>query len=93
MVHVLGFVEDERCFNSVAFLKNKVSNRLTNHLELVVSMHAHNVFTLYNFPYEDTYEMWSNVQSTNGQGRYVQNLLVISCLSSHMLVVREHFLA
>ncbi len=28
------------------------------------------VFTLHNFPYEDTYEMWSNVQSANGQGRY-----------------------
>jgi hypothetical protein len=88
MVHVLGFVEDERCFNFVTFFKNKVWNRLTNHLELVVSMHAHKVFTLHNFPYEDTYEMWSNVQSTNGRGQYVQNLLVISCPSSHMLVVR-----
>jgi hypothetical protein len=70
MVHVLGFVKDEQCFSSVAFLKNKVQNRLNNHLELVVSMHAQKFFTLYNFPYKDTYEMWSNVQSTNGRGRY-----------------------
>jgi hypothetical protein len=32
MVHMLGFVEDEWCFNFVAFLKNKMRNRLNNHL-------------------------------------------------------------
>ncbi len=31
MVHVLSSIEDERCFNFVAFLKNKVRNRLNNH--------------------------------------------------------------
>ncbi len=61
MVHVLSFVEDERCFNSIAFLKNKVRNRLNNHFRLVVSMYAHKFFTFHNFPYDDTYEMWSNV--------------------------------
>ncbi len=71
MVHVLGSVENERCFSSVAFLKNKVQNRLNNHRQLVVFMYAHKVFTLHNFPYEDTYEMWSNVQSANDQDRYV----------------------
>jgi hypothetical protein len=71
MVHVFGFVEDEQCFSFVAFLKNKVQNRLNNHLQLVVSMYAHKFFTLHNFPYEDTYETWSNVQSANGQGQYV----------------------
>jgi hypothetical protein len=35
MVHVLGFVEDEQCFSFVAFLKNKVRNKLDNHLQLV----------------------------------------------------------
>jgi len=69
-VHVFGFVEDERCINFDTFSKNKVWNRLNNHLEQVVSMYAQKFFTLNNFPYEDTYEMWSNVQSRNGQGRY-----------------------
>jgi hypothetical protein len=32
MVHVLSSVEDEKCFNYVAFLKNKVCNHLNNHL-------------------------------------------------------------
>ncbi len=68
MVHVLGFVEDEGCFNFVAFLKNKVRNKLNNHFQLIVSMYAQKFFTLHNFPYEDTYEMWSNVQLVNGQG-------------------------
>jgi hypothetical protein len=67
MVHVLGIVDDERCFKFVAFLKNKVWNRLNNHLQLVVSMYAQKFFTLQNFPSEDTYEMWSNGQSTIGQ--------------------------
>jgi hypothetical protein len=67
LVHVLGFVEDERCFNFVAFLNNKVQNRLNDHLQLVVSMYAQKKITLHNFPYEDTYEIWSNVQSAIGQ--------------------------
>jgi len=68
MVHVFGSIEDEQCFNFVAFLKNKVWNRLNNHFQLVVSMYAQKFFTLHNFLYEDTYVMWCNVQSTNGQG-------------------------
>jgi hypothetical protein len=70
MVHVFSFVEDERCFNYVAFLKNKVWNKLNNHFQLVVSMYAQIFFTLHKFPYEDTYEIWSNVQSTNDRGQY-----------------------
>jgi len=67
MVHVLSFVEDEQCFNYIAFMKNKVRNKLNNHFQLVVFMYAHKFFTLHNFPYDDTYEMWFNVQSINGQ--------------------------
>ncbi len=70
MVHVLGSIEDEWRFSSIAFLNNKVRNRLNNHLQLVVSMYAHKFFTLHNFPYENTYEMWSNVQLANGWDRY-----------------------
>jgi hypothetical protein len=70
MVHVLGSIEDEQCFNFVAFLKNKVWNRLNNHLQQIVSMCTQFFFTLHNFPYENTYEIWSIVQSTNGRGRY-----------------------
>jgi hypothetical protein len=63
MVHVFGSIEDEQYFNYIAFLNKKMWNRLNNHLQLVISMYAQKFFTLHNFPYEDTYEMWFNVQS------------------------------
>jgi hypothetical protein len=31
MTHILGSIEDELCFNSVSFLKDKVCNRLNPH--------------------------------------------------------------
>jgi hypothetical protein len=64
-------MEDEWCFNSVALLNNKMWNKLNNHLQLVVSMYAHKFFTLHNFLYENTYEMWFNEQLANGRGQYV----------------------
>jgi hypothetical protein len=70
MIHVLGFVEDEQCFNSVAFMKNKMCNKLDNHFQLGFFVYAQIFFTLHNFPYEDSYEMWSIVQLANGRGRY-----------------------
>jgi hypothetical protein len=35
MIHVLGSIEDESCFSSISFLKNKLRNHLNLHLELV----------------------------------------------------------
>jgi hypothetical protein len=40
VVHVLGSVQDERCFSSLSFLKNKLRNALDEHLELVVGMYS-----------------------------------------------------
>jgi hypothetical protein len=59
MVHVLGSVEDERCFSSLTFLKDKLRNRLSaDHLGIVVGMHGQNVFSLENFPYDDCFQTW-----------------------------------
>jgi hypothetical protein len=59
MVHVLGSVEDERAFSSLTFLKDKLRNRLSSdHLGIVVGMHAQNVFTLENFPYDTCFQTW-----------------------------------
>jgi hypothetical protein len=68
MVHVFSYLEYEQYFSFIAFLNNKTWNIFNNHLQLVVSMYARTFFTHHNFPYEDTHEMWYNVQSTNGQG-------------------------
>jgi len=38
MVRVLGFVEDERTFSNLTFMKNRLRNRLTTHLDVCVCM-------------------------------------------------------
>jgi len=40
MVMVLGNVEDERCFSTLSFVKSKLRNKLTTHLDLVVCMYV-----------------------------------------------------
>jgi hypothetical protein len=36
----MGSVEDERCLSNLGFMKNKLRNKLTTHLDLVVIMSA-----------------------------------------------------
>ncbi len=38
IVQVIDYVEDERCFSTLTFMKTKLRNRLTMHLELVIHM-------------------------------------------------------
>jgi len=59
VVQVLGSVEDERCFSSLAFLKNKLRNSLDTHLECVVGMYSPKLFSLESFPYEAAYTEWA----------------------------------
>ena len=58
MIHVLGSIEDERAFSALIFLKDKVKNKLDNHLPMVIGMHAQQVYTLANFPYKKCFEQW-----------------------------------
>jgi len=44
-VLIIGSVHDERCLSNVRFMKTKFTNRLTIHLDLVVRMFAHKLFT------------------------------------------------
>lgn len=67
VVHVLGSVEDERCFSSLGFLKNKVRNSLDEHLPLVVTMFSQKIYNLRTFPYDATYDMWSERAKKNGR--------------------------
>jgi hypothetical protein len=53
MVQIIGSMEDERCFSTLAFMKSKLQNRLTTHLPLVVRMFAQQFYTLQSFPYGD----------------------------------------
>lgn len=57
-IQVLGSVEDERTFSSLSFLKSKLRNRLTTHLDLVVRMFAQDFYTLNTFPYQTAITDW-----------------------------------
>jgi hypothetical protein len=54
MVPVLSLMEDERTFNNLAFMKSKLHNQLTTHLDLCVCMFTHNFYTLSNVLYNAT---------------------------------------
>jgi hypothetical protein len=58
MVQVIGNVEDESCFSTLAFMKSKLHNILTTHLPLVVRMFAQHVYTINNFSYEECIDQW-----------------------------------
>jgi hypothetical protein len=49
MVQVLGLVEDERTFNNLAFMKSKLGNIITTHLNLCVRMFTQNFYNVSNF--------------------------------------------
>jgi hypothetical protein len=54
MVMIVGNVEDERCLSNMGFMKRKLKNRLTTHLDMVVNMFAQLFFTLNIFPFVTT---------------------------------------
>jgi hypothetical protein len=58
MVKIVGIVEEERCFSTLAFMKSKLWNKLIAHLPLVVCMIAQQSYILQNFPYANYIEQW-----------------------------------
>ena len=59
VVHVLDSTQDERCFSSLTFLKNKLRNSLDEHLEVVVGMYSQKIYTLQSFPYDTCFNRWA----------------------------------
>jgi hypothetical protein len=60
-VHLLGYVEDERCFSTLKFLKSNFCNRLGVRLPMVVvRMFQQKFFTLVNFSHKDAIESWKS---------------------------------
>jgi hypothetical protein len=58
IVMVLGSIQDERTFSTLTFMKNKLCNRLTTNLAMVVGMKSQSFFTLNDFSYDAAYESW-----------------------------------
>jgi hypothetical protein len=61
VVNVLGSVQDERCFSSLSFLKNKLRNNLDEHLGVVVGMYSQKVFNLHTFSFDQCFDLWANL--------------------------------
>jgi hypothetical protein len=57
-VQPLGVMEDENIFNNLFFLKNKLYNQLTTHLDWYVCMFIHNFYTFINFHCHKTIVAW-----------------------------------
>ncbi len=58
IIMVVGRVEDESIFPTINFMKSKLHNRLTTHLNLVVWMYVQNVYKLENFPFYIVIKEW-----------------------------------
>ncbi len=58
IVQFFGLMEDERCFNTLNFMKSVLQNRLTTHVDLVICMIAQKFYTFENFPNHQAIEEW-----------------------------------
>jgi hypothetical protein len=56
---VLGSCEDERTFSTLAFVKNKVRNRLQGNLDTCICMFSQGWYSLESFPYNQAFDKWS----------------------------------
>ncbi len=66
MAIIMGSVEDERCFSNQGFMKSKLRNRLTTHLDLVVKMFVQKSFTSNTFPFVVAMSSWTIAKSHHG---------------------------
>jgi hypothetical protein len=57
---ILGSVENEHCFSKLSFMKSKLRNKLTTHLDLVMKMFAWEHDSLDTFPFGDAIKDWTN---------------------------------
>jgi hypothetical protein len=54
VVQIMGFVEDERIFSTLMFIKTRLHIQLCEHLDLVVCMFAQPFHIVDIFPYDNT---------------------------------------
>ncbi len=62
----MGIIEDEKCFSNLGFMKSKVRNRLTTHLDMVVRIFDQKFFTLNIFPFVARMDSWTIAKSYHG---------------------------
>ncbi len=51
---ILGNLKDEHCFFIISFMKSKLCNQLTRHLDLIARIFTHDHYIIDSFPIEMT---------------------------------------
>ncbi len=57
---MFGFVEDEQTFSTLAFMKDKLCNKLGMHLDTIILMFAQKFYTQESFPYQEAITTWKD---------------------------------
>jgi hypothetical protein len=65
MCQVLGFVEDECCFNTLSFMKGKFCNCFITHLDVCVRVSSQDFYNLESFPYTKAIVAWREKKACN----------------------------
>ncbi len=66
VVQTMGFVEDERIFSTLTFIKTKLHIQLCEHLDLVVCMFAQPFYIVDIFLYDNTITPCTNEKVKRG---------------------------
>ncbi len=57
---MLGFVEDVQTFSKLAFMKDKLCNKLGLHLDIIIRMFAQKFCTQESFLYHEAITTWKD---------------------------------
>ncbi len=74
---VVGCVEDEKTFSAVNFMKSKLHNHLTTHLDLVIQMYAQKFYKLETFPFYTTIKELGKEKLWYGKEYLVRNMALV----------------
>jgi hypothetical protein len=62
----MGFVEDKRTFLTLTFMKTRLWNVFSEHLDLEVRMYMQPYYTIDIFPYHDAIITWTKEKTQRG---------------------------
>ena len=62
VVQIMGSVEDERVFSTLSFMKMKLRNKLTDHVDLTVCMFCQNHWQLDNLMFGNAFIAWKQLK-------------------------------
>jgi len=74
---VVGCVEDDKTLSTINFMKSKLRNHLTTHLDLVVWMYAQKFNKLETFPFYTIIEEWGKDKLRYGKKYLARNMALV----------------